>query len=322
MSPPGFGDLSEDRIAADDALAFIHNVGKEVPKVVVVRSEYENLRENLREAITLSGGLELRDRQAVAIKINLCDCRPPETGAITHPVSLDCILGYVREEFGSIPVYVVESNATVSRPSLLLKWFGFTTVLEKWGAEWHNLSEERFIKKRIKGRRFRTVRVPTILSESLVINLSKLKTHCITRISCSLKNQYGCIVYPLKVRFHGFLDDAIVDANMAMPADFSVVDGIIAMGGAQGPAYGIPLHKKLLVAGKDSVAVDSVCAQIMRFNPYLVGHLRKAWQSGIGSRKYQLLGEKMENVSSDFEFNTIDYLVLKAARIVRRWSKA
>jgi uncharacterized protein (DUF362 family) len=302
-------------------LLFTRNSVKEVPKVVVVRSEYENFRENLRAAIELSGGIELRDKQAVAVKINLCDCRPPETGAITHPVSLDCILGYVRQKLGSIPLYVVESDATVSRPDLLVKWFGFTRVLEKWGAEWRNLSKERILKKPIKGRRFRRVRVPTILNDSLVINLSKLKTHCITRISCSLKNQYGCIVYPWKVRFHEFLDDAIVDANMAMPADFSVVDGVIAMGGAQAPAYGIPLHKKLLVAGKDSVAVDYVSAQIMRFNPYLVGHLRKAWQSGIGSRKFQLLGEKMENVRSDFEFNTIDYLVLKAARIVRRWSQ-
>ena len=291
-------------------------------KVAVVRSEYYDFLKNLREAVDLAGGIGPGGKRSVAIKVNLCDCRPPETGAITHPASLDCLLEYLRETLGDLPIYVVESNATMSRPNLLIEWFGFTRILKRWNAEWHNLSEERTHKKDINGRRFRSVKVPVILDESLVINLSKLKTHSLTKISCSLKNQYGCIPFSRKIRFHKFLDDAIVDANVAMPPDFCIVDGVIAMGGTQGPALGVPLHKRLLVAGKDPVAVDSACARVMRFNPYFIGHVRKAWEAGVGSRNYELLGQKLETVSSDFEFSRLDHLPLRVARIVRRWTRA
>jgi len=199
--------------------------------VSLIKSDYTNFRQALERAVDLIGKIHLEDKNSIAVKINLCDCRPPETGAITHPESLDAVLGYLRSNFPKIPIYVVESDATVTRPDLLIDWFGFRGVIEKWNAEWRNLTHEKTQRMKIKGRHFKSVKVPTLLRDSFIVNLSKLKTHSLTKISCSLKNQYGCIVYPLKIHFHGFLDDAIVDANTAMPSNLSIVDGVVAMGG-------------------------------------------------------------------------------------------
>ena len=90
-----------------------------------VRSTYADVYPNLRRAIELAGGLPVRAGDAVAIKINLCDARTPETGTITHPVFLDALLRYLREEHEDLTLYVVESNATVVIADEFIRWFGF-----------------------------------------------------------------------------------------------------------------------------------------------------------------------------------------------------
>jgi uncharacterized protein (DUF362 family) len=287
--------------------------------VSLIKSDYTNFRQALERAVDLIGKIHLEDKNSIAVKINLCDCRPPETGAITHPESLDAVLGYLRSNFPKIPIYVVESDATVTRPDLLIDWFGFRGVIEKWNAEWRNLTHEKTQRMKIKGRHFKSVKVPTLLRDSFIVNLSKLKTHSLTKISCSLKNQYGCIVYPLKIHFHGFLDDAIVDANTAMPSNLSIVDGVVAMGGAQGPAYGIPLNAGVLFVGSDPVAVDAACGRFMGFNPYFIGHVRKAASAGLGRIRCNLVGDSIEPI--DFGFDRLEYTVLKFANYLQSRSR-
>jgi len=284
--------------------------------VSAVNCDYDNFGSALDRAVGLIGGLDLGGKNSIAVKINLCDCRPPETGAITHPKSLDALLGYLRADLPRVPIYVVESDATVTRADLLIDWFGFRGVIEKWNAEWRNLSHEKTQRMKIKGRHFKSMKVSTLLRDSFIVNLSKLKTHSLTKISCSLKNQYGCIAYPLKIHFHDFLDDAIVDANTAMPSNLSVVDGIVAMGGAQGPAYGIPLSAGVLFVGSDPVAVDAACSRFMGFNPYFIGHVRKAASVGLGRMRSNVVGDHVQPI--DVSFDRLEYVTLKFANYLQR----
>ena len=98
---------------------------------------------------------------------------------------------------------------------------------------------------------------------------SSMKTHSITKISCALKNQFGCIPIKRKVQFHPHIDDVIVDANLAMKPNFSIIDGIIGLGGAQGPIWGPPIHSKTIIASP-----DTVCAKILGFHPNFIGHIK------------------------------------------------
>jgi len=106
-----------------------------------------------------------------------------------------------------------------------------------------------------------------LFEDSYFITMAKMKTHSLTKISCALKNQYGCLMEKRKIKFHRFLDDAIMDANLAMRPDFCLVDGIVGLGTARGPVWGIPINARSIVAGSDPVAVDCVCAKIMGLIP-------------------------------------------------------
>jgi uncharacterized protein (DUF362 family) len=89
---------------------------------------------------------------------------------------------------------------------------------------------------------------------------------------------------------------------MAMMPDFCVVDGILAMGGSKGPLVGTPVKSGIIITGKDPVAVDSVCARVMGFNPGSIAHIRKAAESGLGKMEYEIVGDAMPE-SSEFEVN-------------------
>jgi uncharacterized protein (DUF362 family) len=284
---------------------------KDVKCVSIVRSGYDHVYTNLRKAIHLSGGLHVRDHESVVIKINLCDFRTPETGAITHPIFLEAVLRYLRENYQGLKIYVVESDATVARPDLFIRWFGFLPILQKWGAVWCNLSKEKTVTKNINGLYFQKLDVPQIFEDSYCITLPKMKTSSITKISCALKNQFGCIPTRRKIVFHPKIDDVIVDANLAMRPNFCIVDGIIGMGGSQGPAFGVPLPAHVIVAGGDPVAVDTVCARIMGFNPFFIGHIQKAAKSNLGSTRYKILGNQIKKVKANFRWSILEAFVIK-----------
>jgi len=275
--------------------------------VSVVRCEgREDIYRALKKAIELSGGLRVRDGDKVVIKLNLCNMRTWETGATSDPRVVEALLRYLRENFRGLEMALVESDATAARQDLLFRWLGFTRLAGKYGARCVNLSKDEITVKRINGLYFKEVEVPKTIEEADVfISLAKLKTHVLTKISCALKNQFGCLPYPRKVKYHENLDGAIVDANLAMRPDFSIVDGIIAVETEKGPTYGKPKKAGLLIAGADPVSVDCVCARIMGFNPLFVGHVRKAAKKGVGSMRYVVEGEDLKRLSLRFSFNPV-----------------
>jgi uncharacterized protein (DUF362 family) len=295
-------------------------------KTVVVKSSYETLYSALSQALVILGLPHLDSGARIVIKINLCDARTPETGAITDPGSLDVLLRILREHYGYEHVItVVECDATVARPDLFINWFGFMPILRKWRVSYVNLSKDVSVARTIDGRFFKTISVPNTMVEArLVINLSKLKTHSLTKISCALKNQYGCLPYRRKIVFHRKIDDVIVDVNLTMKSDLCIVDGIIAHVSSKGPAFGKPIKAGILIIGNDPVAVDSTCARIMGFFPRLIGHIRKAAASGLGKMRNSeiiLVGfSRLPRIASEFSLS--EYLFIKTIRFIGRVRKA
>ncbi|MDR1992477.1 MAG: DUF362 domain-containing protein [Nitrososphaerota archaeon] len=281
--------------------------------VSLIHSSYESVYENLPRAIELAGGIKLSNQKKIVIKINLCDSRTPDTGAITHPTFLDALLKYLREHINNdIAIYIVESDGRVVIADLFIKWFGLLPVMEKWNAKWLNLSKDECIEKASEFGY--TFFVPKIFTDAYFITLPKLKTNVLTNITCCLKNQFGCNPRIDKQKLHPNIDKAIVALNLAIGApDFCIVDGIVGTGGIWGPSFGPPIHSELIVAGHDAVAVDSLCAKIMGFNPRRIGHICLATKKGVGNPNYVLVGERLENVKRDFEWSNSQALLFKLA---------
>jgi len=279
-------------------------------------SGYDNVYEKIETSLSNLGKLNINGR--VLIKINLCDSRAPSSGAITHPLFLDALLRYLRWNCQNLEIVIIESDATVGRPNIIAKWFGIDRIIKKWGAIWYNLSEHPRIIKKIDGHYFSEIEIAEIFNDyDYFISLPKLKTHTLTKMTASLKNQFGCLPHQRKVEFHSNLDEIIADANLAMRPDLCIVDGILSLGGG-GAIYGIPIKSNIIISGTDPVSVDSACSKLIGYNPSRIGHINKSEELGLGTKKYILKGDisNLKDLNLNFEISFWKEIILKFGRYI------
>jgi uncharacterized protein (DUF362 family)/Pyruvate/2-oxoacid:ferredoxin oxidoreductase delta subunit len=139
-------------------------------------------------------------------------------------------------------------------------------------------------------KRLRSFRIPRFLQEACFINLPVLKTHVVSTMTLGMKNPMGILPRPDRRAMHTLgIGQCIVDMNRAIKPDLTIVDGSVGQDG-EGPLYGEKADLQVLVAGRDSLAVDLVCCQLVGVNPRDVPHLRLAVEQ-LGKPSWIRVGE-------------------------------
>jgi len=277
-------------------------------------NRYVDVDNALKLAIERSGELNINDGDKVLIKVNLCSYRLPSSGAVTHPLFLDALLKYLREKFSNLEIIVIESDATSSYPDITLRSFNYDKILDKWGAKWYNLTQNGTYKKKIKGVFFDEIEISNIFKDyDYFISLSKLKTHSLTKITASLKNQFGCLPEKRKSKYHKNIHPVVVDCNIAMKPDFSVVDGILSMIGGVA-IYGTPIYTNFIITGHDPVAVDSCCSKIFGISSGSVEYIKLAEKAKLGTRQFECTGEDIKNIRISRESPFLKEVLLNFGR--------
>jgi uncharacterized protein (DUF362 family)/Pyruvate/2-oxoacid:ferredoxin oxidoreductase delta subunit len=139
-------------------------------------------------------------------------------------------------------------------------------------------------------KKLRRFHVPRILDEACFINLPVLKTHVVSTMTLGMKNPMGILPRPDRRSMHTLgIDQCIVDMNLGIKPDLTIVDGSVGQDG-EGPLYGDKADLQVLVAGRDSLAVDLVCCQLVGVKPRAIPHLKLALEQ-IGKPSWTLAGE-------------------------------
>jgi uncharacterized protein (DUF362 family) len=236
----------------------------------------------------------------ICIKANLNDYRRWETASTTDPYLLDILLDLLKSSYPSASITVVENDATGVNADNISAFLGIDKVVEKHKCRFLNVAHEDWISINIDGLHFKQLDVPSVLKTcDLFITFPKLKSHVITKLTCSLKNQMGLFRPKRKIAYHHALDELIVDCNLAMKPNLTIVDANLAMEGNYGPTYGSPRKLGLLIASRDLVAADSFCAKLFGLNPKSIGHIKKAAEKKLGSTRFKVV--------ADFDFDYKEY---------------
>ncbi len=88
-----------------------------------------------------------------------------------------------------------------------------------------------------------------------------------------------------------------------MKPGLAVMDAVVGMEG-EGPQHGNPRHTGLILASRDSVALDSVASTLIGFNRMEVLTVRNAAERGLGTgdlREIEVLGERIEDVAVNYQ---------------------
>ncbi len=126
------------------------------------------------------------------------------------------------------------------------------------------------------------------LEADAIINLCKMKTHQLERITGAMKNTFGCVYGFNKGASHARFPNADVfgqmigDLNRLVKPRLHIMDGIVAMEG-NGPQSGDPTPMYLVMASADPVALDSVFCRLVNLDPALVPTNVYGQEYGIGT---------------------------------------
>jgi len=144
-----------------------------------------------------------------------------------------------------------------------------------------------------------------ILDCDLIISAAKMKTHCDTGVTLSVKNLLGTISPQDRQAAHRTdIHKAIVDVYSYFHKSkrvISVVDALYALDGRRGPITGTPVQMNLIVSGSDPLAVDSACVGIMGSEAKAIPHLALTQEHGLGALNFTVEGERLEDVRRNFQ---------------------
>lgn len=147
----------------------------------------------------------------------------------------------------------------------------------EFGVEIVNLNDEpRELISFRSGRQTYQLPLPTrLLHETdLFVTMPVPKIHCMTGLTLSYKNQWGCVPDVMRLRRHYIFDDAIVAINKAL-RPVVLADGTYFLD-RNGPMEGAPVRMDLIIAATDAGAFDRYVAELMGFPWQRVRHLRRA----------------------------------------------
>jgi uncharacterized protein (DUF362 family) len=146
-----------------------------------------------------------------------------------------------------------------------------------------------------------TITVPSIVTESAIINAAKLKTHMETGVTLGMKNMFGLLPDKFKGKYHMMgMNKVIIDINTVLKPTITVIDGFVGMEG-RGPVHGNPVKMDTIIAGTDPVATDATAARVMGIDPQTIEHIKLGHERRLGEMyDIEVVGDGIEAVKRIF----------------------
>ncbi len=118
------------------------------------------------------------------------------------------------------------------------------------------------------------------------------KVHCMTKVTLSYKNQWGCLPDVMRLKNHYMFDYIISKVSDILKFRYAFLDGKYGLNN-NGPMIGDPVEINWFVASNSLGAFDMIVSEMMGFDWREIGHLSQAAKYGfIPKRKdVELIGD-------------------------------
>jgi len=255
----------------------------------------------LRRGVELLGGLDrfARSGERILLKPNILAAEGPEKAVTTHPAVLAGCTRLLREAgarvcFGDSP--------GLDSPTRAASRSGLREAGARSSAEFVEFSAPRHMANP-DGALVASFPVARAVHEcDGLINLPKMKTHQLTRITGAVKNLFGCIPGKRKALYHVQFQDVmdfsrlLVELNLRLRPRLHVMDGVLSMEG-NGPRSGDPRSMNVLIISDDPVAVDATFCRLGAIDPEFVPTTTIGGELGLGrfhESQIDYLGDPLE----------------------------
>lgn len=274
---------------------------QEIEKVAVVKcNSYE--KSKLDKAVVKALKLidfDFRDYKGkkVLIKPNIVGgyTKAKQKAITTNPDLIEAVCKILKK--AGCKIYIGESSFMLT--DISFKKSGIEKVAKKYSVKKKPTIFEQEKLIRIKDSNAKVLKnfpVAKIMKEvDLIINMPKMKTHSLARVTLGIKNLYGLIPGGLKQRLHtkatgDRFSEILIDIYQNFKPELNILDGVFGMDG-HGPTSGNPKKAGLILASKNSVALDIASSSIMEFKPKKIPAIKYAIKRGLyPGYKFELVG--------------------------------
>ena len=268
-------------------------------KVVLLKCEeydIDTVYNKLKWALEQLGGIHsiIPMTKKVLLKPNLVSAADPEAAVTTNPVVFEAVIKIMLEQgysikFGDSPGF--------GNPEKVATKAGLVEVARKYNIEQADFTRGEKISFP-EGHICKQFDIANaVLETDAIINLPKMKSHALQRITGAIKNPFGCVIGLNKGTMHAVYPNAfrfaemIIDLNNYLKVDLHIMDGIIAMEG-NGPRNGNPVKMNVLLISTDPVALDTVFCKLIDLNPLSIPLITYGQKYGLGSHNdIEILGD-------------------------------
>lgn len=120
------------------------------------------------------------------------------------------------------------------------------------------------------------------------------KVHCMTKVTLSYKNQWGCLPDVMRLKNHYMFDYIISKVSETLKFRYAFLDGKYGLDD-NGPMIGNPVELNWFVASNSLGAFDMIVSGMMGFDWKKIGHLKMAAKYGFIPKREDI------KVIGDFE---------------------
>ncbi|BCJ93734.1 hypothetical protein acsn021_13030 [Anaerocolumna cellulosilytica] len=274
--------------------------------VAIVKIKDGNYKEAVNEVFQLLGGVPkyLPPLSKVMIKPNWVTDKHYTTGAVTNTLVLKALSEILLKN--SAKHITIGDSAMIGKKTESVITLNGVGALAGKRVDVVDLNQTEYTRVIIPNAlKYRRLSLPAVFLESdMVINVPVMKTHDAFPFTLGLKNMKGLLPDNEKRKFHSLgLDEGLIDLNKAALADFTLIDGSIAMEGL-GPVNGTPVNLGLLIGSSNALAAEVVAYHIMGFGHLQPAYIEMAHKAGFGEKELkniQIVGEKLEESIHPFE---------------------
>jgi len=229
--------------------------------------DLEAILSRFRKMVDMTAFPEISGKK-VLLKPNVLSASEPEKAVTTHPVFLQAVIRLMKEhKAGEI---LVGDSCGVGSSRQAAEKAGILEICRSEQVEWVDFKETTVLPNPEGSIQKQFYTTSVLQRADLIFSLPKMKTHAMMYYTGAMKNLFGLFPGLAKAQFHFRFPDKdqfaamIVDLNLALKADYALMDGILAMEG-HGPGNGDPRQMGLIFGSSNLLALDITASRIMGY---------------------------------------------------------
>lgn len=257
---------------------------------VIVCDSYhiEQTAPAIEQAINLLGGIQsiLPQDDKILIKPNILNKATPEKAVTTHPAVFEAVIRLLQNN-GYQNLFYGDSPGNPLPPESIAASCGLKQVADRYGLPFGDFQHGKSVSFP-QGKFTKRFEISNaVLEADSLINICKMKTHALMRITGAVKNTLGCVYAFNKAMSHSKFPDVndfakmLVDLSRYLQPKLHIMDGILAMEG-NGPFAGTPVAMNVILASTDPVALDAVFCRLIGIDPLIVPTIQFGAEYGLG----------------------------------------